>query len=178
MIGLVDYDPGWSETFERLRALYSEVLEAVPVVAIEHVGGTAVDGLTAKPIIDVDIVVAPAHVQPATRTLGSIGFAPLGEQGIPGRWAFEAPDDLPRNHTYVVEAGSLGLRNHLVVRDALRADPELRKEYAALKRELASSSPSSDSYASGKSAFLLGVLQGAGLDADELSAIAGANRGT
>jgi GrpB-like predicted nucleotidyltransferase (UPF0157 family) len=175
VIEVVDYDPGWPETFERLRALYETALEAVPVVAIEHIGSTAVEDLAAKPIIDIDIVVAPDHVRAATRALGTIGLMPLGEQGIPGRWAFEAPDDLPRTHTYAVEAGGLALRNHLAIRDALRHDPALRSEYAGLKRALARTSQTSDAYLSGKSEFLLGVLEEAGLSLDDLAAIVEAN---
>ena len=176
MIDVADYDPDWPRTFERLRSLYAEKLRAVPVLGIEHVGSTAVEGLAAKPIIDIDIVVAPGSVDRVADALGSIGFHPLGEQGIPGRWAFEAPDELPRTHTYVVKAGGLALRNHLAIRDSLRADPGLRSAYARLKASLARSGRTPADYVSGKSAFLLAVLEGAGFSRDDLSAIAEANR--
>ena len=60
----------------------------VPVVAIEHVGSTSVPGLAAKPIIDCDIVVREADVVAASNILMSLGFTPLGELGIPQRWAY------------------------------------------------------------------------------------------
>jgi GrpB protein len=61
----------------------------VPVVAIEHVGSTSVHGLSAKPIIDCDIVAAEQDVSAASETLIALGFKHLGELGIPMRWAFK-----------------------------------------------------------------------------------------
>ena len=64
MIEVSEYDPAWPERFERLRAEYARALAAgVPAAAIEHVGSTSVPGLAAKPIIDVDIVVAEQDVE-------------------------------------------------------------------------------------------------------------------
>jgi GrpB-like predicted nucleotidyltransferase (UPF0157 family) len=176
VITIVEYDPTWQETFGWLRSTYASALESTPVLAIEHVGSTAVEGLDAKPVIDIDIVVAPLDVGAATDALCSIGFRPLGEQGIAGRWAFRQPEDIPRTHTYVVEEGCLALRNHLAVRDTLRSEPGLRAEYAQLKRELASSSADMGAYVEGKSTLLRRILERAGLTDDELSVIERANR--
>ena len=66
----------------------------VPVVAIEHVGSTSVPGLAAKPVIDCDIVVAGQDVAAASGVLAGLGFRPLGERGIPLRWAFTEPERL------------------------------------------------------------------------------------
>ncbi len=83
---------------------------AVPVVAIEHVGSTSVPGLAAKPVIDCDIVVAEQDVAAASRTLAGLGFKPLGDLGIPLRWAFKEPERLAGTNTYVVVEDSLSLR--------------------------------------------------------------------
>lgn len=72
----------------------------VPVVAIEHVGSTSVPGLAAKPVIDCDIVVAEGDIAAATDVLVSLGFSPLGELGIPERWAFKEPARLAGTNTY------------------------------------------------------------------------------
>ena len=176
MVTIVEYHPDWKVTFETLRSTYAQALRSVPIIAIEHVGSTAVEGLAAKAVVDIDIVVAPHHVAEASEQLRSIGFRPLGDQGIAGRWAFRQPADLPRTNTYVTEVGSTALRNHLTVRDALRGDPELRAQYGELKRELASSTTTTDSYVAGKSSFLLGILQRAGLTREELAEIEIANR--
>jgi GrpB-like predicted nucleotidyltransferase (UPF0157 family) len=83
VVTVVDPDPSWPERFEGLRQEYAGALGAagVPVVAIEHVGSTAVPGLAAKPVIDVDIVVAEQDVRNACAVLATLGFAPLGEYG-------------------------------------------------------------------------------------------------
>src|SRR5690242_11815608 len=135
MIEVREYDAGWADRFEELRSEYQAALDAagVPVVAIEHVGSTAVPGLAAKPVIDIDIVVAAEHVGAASDVLVGLGFEPRGDLGIPQRWAFYAPERLAGTHTYVIQDGSLSLRNHLAVRDTLRADAALREEYGAVK---------------------------------------------
>jgi GrpB-like predicted nucleotidyltransferase (UPF0157 family) len=152
VITVVEYDPAWPERFEALRDEYATAMAVagVPVVAIEHVGSTCVPGLAAKPIIDCDIVVGEADVTAASRVLVSLGFTPEGELGIPQRWAFKEPDRLSGTHTYVIVDGCLSLRNHLAVRDALRADAALRAEYAAVKRRAGASSASIDDYGQAK----------------------------
>jgi hypothetical protein len=77
-------------------------------------------------------VVAGRDVAAASRVLTGLGFTPLGELGIPLRWAFKEPERLDGTNTYVVVEGSLSLRNHLAVRDILRADAGLRAQYAAV----------------------------------------------
>ena len=176
VITIVEYDPTWRGIYEQLRSIYASSLGSTPILTIEHVGSTAVEGLAAKPVIDIDIVVASQDVGAATDALRSIGFRALGEQGISGRWAFRQPEDLPATHTYVVEASSLALRNHLAVRDTLRAEADLRAQYAQLKRELASSSADMSVYVKGKSTLLCQILEQAGLSDDELSLIERANR--
>ena len=74
MIEVCEYDPAWPEKFAALRGEYAEALAAagVPVVAIEHVGSTAVPGLAAKPVIDCDIVVEDEHVSAASSALEAL----------------------------------------------------------------------------------------------------------
>ena len=152
MILVVEYDPAWPLRFERLRQEYARAMAAaaVPVVAIEHVGSTAVPGLAAKPVIDCDIVVARQDVTAGSQVLAGLGFAPLGELGIPLRWAFREPERLAATNTYVVVQGSLSLRNHLAMRDILRADPGLREQYAAVKRRAGAMAANIDEYGRGE----------------------------
>lgn len=174
MIPFTEYDPAWPKQFEALREEYAAAMAAagVPVVAIEHVGSTAVPGLAAKPIIDCDIIVAEADVPAASRVLVSLGFTPEGNLGIPQRWAFKEPARLASTHTYVIVDGSLALRNQLAVRDVLRADAALRDEYAAVKRRAAASSASIAEYSRAKSAIVQKLLAAGGLTAAERETIA------
>lgn len=175
MIRVDEYDPAWVERFEALRAEYGSALAAagVPVVAIEHVGSTAVPGLAAKPVIDCDIVVEEPDVEAASAVLVSLGFSPLGDLGIPQRWAFDEPARLAGTNTYVIVAGSLSLRNHLAVRDALRADPQLRDEYGEVKKRVGADAADIYAYGAGKNAMVQRILAAAGLGEDERASIDG-----
>jgi len=169
---VVEYDPAWPRCFEQLRREYAAAMAAagVPVAAIEHVGSTSVPGLAAKPVIDCDIVVARQDVAAASETLIALGFTPLGELGIPLRWAFKEPPRLTATNTYIVVEGSLSLRNHLAVRDILRTDPHLREQYAAVKRQAAATAATIDEYGPGKNAMVQRILAAAGLtDAERAS---------
>lgn len=173
MIEVREHDPAWAARFLELRAEYQAALEraSVPVVAIEHVGSTAVPGLAAKPIIDCDIVVSEADVPAASNVLVTLGFEPRGELGIPQRWAFYAPERLAGTSTYVVVDGSLSLRNHLALRDLLRRDAELRDEYSAVKRAAGATAADIYEYGAAKNAVVQRILAAAGLTADELASI-------
>lgn len=176
VIEVREYDPSWAERFEALRAQYDAALvdAAAPYVTIEHVGSTAVEGLAAKPIIDIDIVVERSGVDAASAVLISLGFEPRGELGIPDRWAFWEPDRLVGTNTYVVIAGSLALRNHVAVRDCLRADAELRASYGALKKRAGTESADIYEYGAAKNAMVQRILLAAGLSEEERASI-GAN---
>lgn len=176
MIDVREYDPEWPRRFERLRTEYEESMRdaGVPVVSIEHVGSTAVPGLAGKPVVDVDIVVTPEHVSMATAVLVDKGFEPRGEVGIPQRWAFWEPERLLGTNTYVVESGSLALRNHVTFRDTLRSDAALRSEYATIKRIVAATAIDIYEYGSGKNDVIQRILAAGGLSVEELAAL-GAN---
>ncbi|GAA2758301.1 GrpB family protein [Actinopolymorpha rutila] len=175
MIIVEEYDPAWPERFRALRDEYEAAMAAagVPFVAIEHVGSTSVPGLAAKPVIDCDIVVDEAHVAAASEVLVSLGFVPLGELGIPQRWAFRTPDRLTGTHTYVIVDGCLSLRNHLALRDVLRSDAALREEYSAVKRQAGALAADIDEYGRLKTDMVQRILAAAGLTDAERASIAG-----
>jgi GrpB-like predicted nucleotidyltransferase (UPF0157 family) len=174
VITVVDYDPSWPGRFEELRSEYGEAMAAagVPVIAIEHVGSTSVPGLAAKPVIDCDILVRAADVQAASDVLTALGFTPLGELGVPLRWAFKEPARLERTNTYVIVEGCLSLRNHLGLRDMLRADKDLRDEYAAVKKTVGLLAANIDDYGQSKNQIVLKILAAAGLTESDVASIA------
>jgi GrpB-like predicted nucleotidyltransferase (UPF0157 family) len=173
VITVVEYDSSWPERFESLRHEYAQALTAadVPVVAIEHVGSTSVPGLAAKPVIDCDIIVQEEAVDAASAALVGLGFTPLGELGIPQRWAFREPSRFARTNTYVIVEGCLSLRNHLCVRDALRSNTELRQAYAAVKRQIGATAANIDEYGQGKNDMVQKILAAGGLGADARASI-------
>ena len=176
-IVVVDYDPQWPEIFESLRDNIWGVVGHF-AIAVEHVGSTAVPGLAAKPVIDLSVVVArDADVPLAIKQLAALGYKHLGNLGIDGREAFDNPDGLPSHHLYVCPQGSLGLRNHLALREYMRCHSDAANSYGELKKTLALRYPNDiDAYVDGKTDFIIGILANMELSSDELNSIAAANR--
>ena len=175
-ITVVDYDPAWSTQFEALR---STILSAVGdvAVAVEHVGSTSVRGLAAKPIIDIDVVVASAaDVSVAIERLAVIGYEHRGNLGVEGREAFGSPPDPPQRHLYVCIQGGSAFQNHLALREYLRKNSDSAAMYGRLKKQLAARFPNDiDNYIDGKTDFVLGVLRDMGLSDRQLAEIGAVN---
>lgn len=131
------YDPRWPGLFEVLRDRADAALAGVAHVT-EHVGSTAVPGLDAKPIIDLDVVVPDkAAARAAIKALAAAGWQHEGDLGITGREAFQPPGDAVYHHLYVVVAGSRPHRDHIDLRDFLRTHPTHAARYGDLKHRLA-----------------------------------------
>jgi GrpB-like predicted nucleotidyltransferase (UPF0157 family) len=176
-IVVVDYDARWPEVFDELR---SQIWPAVNdiALAVEHVGSTSVPGLAGKPIVDITVVVrTEADVPLAIERLGTLGYVHRGNLGVEGREAFTSPDGLPTHHLYLCPRDSLGLANHLAVRNYLRTHPETAHQYGELKKRLAREFPHDiDRYIDGKTNLILEILRVADFPAARLDAIERANR--
>ena len=173
---VVDYDPTWPARFEAIRDRIAPALGSL-AVSIEHVGSTSVPGLAAKPVIDIDIVVAdPSAIPAAIEALTALGYEHLGELAVPGREAFRRPPGTEKHNLYVCPVGGQGLRNHLALRSHLRTHPEASQAYGALKRQLAAASPDIDAYVVGKTDLIVSFLRAEGIDEATLAAIEAANK--
>lgn len=134
---VLDYDPNWPGLFQSLRKRIADAFGDM-AAAIEHVGGTAVPDLAAKPIIDIDVLLASETMLPAAiERLASLGYVHQGNLGIPEREAFLAPANDPPHHLYVCPPCSTEFRRHMAFRDYLRAHPKDAKIYGDLKIALA-----------------------------------------
>ncbi len=135
-IEVLPYDERWPARFaewrERLRQALGET-----AVRIEHIGSTAVPGLAAKALIDIQVGVRdledePSYV-PAIEALG----VPLRLRE-PGHRLFRPSGDRPRTtQIHVYRSGSAEERDHLLFRDFLRTHPDAREGYARMKRQVA-----------------------------------------
>lgn len=167
---IVEYDPQWPAQFEALRAVIANALREL-ALRIEHIGSTSIPGLAAKPIIDIDTVIASAELLPdVIHALGGLGYSHQGERGVPTRESFaRAGSDVPRDgsgrnwpphHLYVCAEGSREIVRQTAFRDYLRAHPEQAAAYEALKRDLARRFPDDpEAYCDAKSDFVEGVLR-------------------
>ena len=156
------YDESWKTDFIAIRDELDAALKDL-ALRIEHVGSTSVEGLSAKPIIDIDVVIRDRSVLPEViSALGRIGYTHEGDLGIPGREAFkyEGKDHLRKHHLYVCAQDSEELKRHLAFRDYLRSHPEAASEYGRIKEEGAALYPYDiDRYIEHKSPFIENVYK-------------------
>src|SRR5919108_4540369 len=137
MIEIVAYDPAWPERFAWLGGELRRALGGV-AVRIDHIGSTAVPGLAAKPVIDIQISVASFDPLEAFRApLEALGYAYRADNTERTKRYFREPAGSSRTHIHVRRAGSFSEQFALLFRDYLRATPEVAAEYEALKQRLA-----------------------------------------
>jgi GrpB-like predicted nucleotidyltransferase (UPF0157 family) len=136
-------DPDAPEVARRLTALIATRWPATPA---EHVGSSAVPGLAGKNTIDLLLAAEPAHLPAITQALLELGFQPQVPAAFPPTrpmlWGAyrHGPTTYPV-HAHVVPASSPEVAAMRGFRDALRADPRLRRRYAALKRAIVEGGP-------------------------------------
>jgi GrpB-like predicted nucleotidyltransferase (UPF0157 family) len=176
LIQVVDYNPRWPDQFEELRKRIWPTVSDI-ALAFEHVGSTAVPGLAAKPVIDLDLVIPSRKCLSSIVTrLDALGYRHQGNLGIEDREAFSTPANQPAHHLYVCPTDSIALGNHLTFRDHLRAHPEDASAYSTLKKQLAQQfAHDADRYVEGKTSFILSVLTQHGFSPDGLESIRRAN---
>ena len=136
-------DPHASQVARRLRALIATCWQATPA---EHVGSSAVPGLAGKNIIDLLMAAAPADIPAIAAALLELGFQPQSPTAFPATrpmlWGtFRHRQTDYRIHVHVVPASSPEVTAMRGFRDALRADPRLRRRYAALKQAIVAGGP-------------------------------------
>jgi GrpB-like predicted nucleotidyltransferase (UPF0157 family) len=155
-VRIVEYESAWparaAEELRRLEATLGPVARRV-----EHVGSTAVPGLAAKPIFDLQLSVAAIEPHaPYTEPLERLGYLFAPDPESPDYRFFAKPPQRPRTyHLHVCEAGSEHEFRHLAVRDFLRAHAGEAARYAALKRCVAARHPQDRlAYIEGKGAFV------------------------
>lgn len=133
-VRLVEYDADWPrQAMERAARL--RVLEPA-LIAVHHIGSTAVPGLPARPIIDLMPLVADFTVLDTERgAVEALGYRWHGEYGIPGwRYCTLEIGDRRVAQLHFFTMGSPQAHRHLAFRDYLRAHPGIRAAYAEVKR--------------------------------------------
>lgn len=131
------YQESWQSAFEAIRQELNEAIGDL-VIRVEHVGSTSVAGLSAKPIIDIDVVIEDYTLfDQVVRQLSVIGYHYEGDLGIRDREAFkyDGKTHLMRHHLYVCPRHSDELHRHITFRDYLRTHPEAVEQYSRVKEE-------------------------------------------
>ena len=159
-VELEPHDPAWRDAYEteveRLRGLVGG-----RVRSFEHVGSTAVEGLLAKPIVDLLAVVDdPDRTDDLVATLEANGYEHRPNDDVPDRvFLAKGPRDNRTHYLSLAERDSDCYREQVAFRDHLRENPAVADEYAERKRELAAEySDDRKAYTAEKSAFVEEVL--------------------
>lgn len=151
-----EYDPRYPALYRKEAELISSIL-GKNLVAIHHIGSTAVPGLKSKPVIDIMAAVRSLEdVDGKKDELTAIGYECMGEFGIKGRRYLRKGGDERTHQIHVFQEGDrANLMRHLAVRDYLIAHEDVREEYGRIKEELALRYPYDiEGYCDGKEAFV------------------------
>jgi GrpB-like predicted nucleotidyltransferase (UPF0157 family) len=156
-VEVVPHDPRWRDAFEAEAKQIAAAL-GDNVVAIHHIGSTAIPDIYAKPVVDLLVEVREIdEVDGRSSAMESLGYEVMGEYGIPGRRYFRKDDreGIRTHHIHAFEAGSAEAERHLAFRDYMIAHPVDAQSYSELKRRLAEEHPQSmDGYIDGKDGFI------------------------
>jgi GrpB-like predicted nucleotidyltransferase (UPF0157 family) len=133
---VVPYDYKWPDQYNHEKEILIEILDKL-IINIEHFGSTSIKGMSAKPIIDVMIIVADiTQVDQYSKVMTEHGFIPKGENGIPGRRYFVRYIDDGENHAahiHIYERNNPHVADELLFRDFLANDQESFDEYERVK---------------------------------------------
>lgn len=136
-VELVPYDPDWPAAFQRIRGKLERLL-APYVVTIEHIGSTSIPGLTAKPLVDIDIILRHSDdVTPATQRLLDQNYEPRGNRYDDDVWAFMLRGGTPPERIYLCPPDNQTHQRRMIFRDHLRSHSDDRAAYSTLKQGLA-----------------------------------------
>ena len=172
-----EYNQKWKLEFEKAKKFYSKLFNKYNIhdVLIEHVGSTSVEGMWAKPILDIDIIVPDTKISKnIIRILESVGYIHKGDLGIQGREVLEYKKDNKNinwmdHHLYVCINGCENLKNHLLLKKHLKENRHAVEVYSALKRKLAIEHEYDiESYIAGKTELITRFLRKEGMNIDEI----------
>ena len=156
-VEVVPHDPRWRNAFEA-EAKHIGAALGENVVAIHHIGSTAIPNIYAKPVVDLLVEVRDIiEVEGRSSAMESLGYEVMGEFGIPGRRYFRKDnrEGIRTHQIHAFETGSAEVERHLAFRDYMISHPGDAQRYSELKRKLAEEHPQSiDGYMDGKDGFI------------------------
>lgn len=157
MIEIVEHHPGWAAQFQDIAQQLHQAL-GPRALRVDHIGSTAVAGLCAKDVIDVQATV-PALDDEVVQAMSRAGFVrhpgghsdhvPPGADPAPQHWTkllFKNPAGRRPAHIHVRRRDAANQRYALLFRDYLRAHPPMAAAYGELKRRLAARLAQAEDY--------------------------------
>ncbi len=159
-IELAPYSPAWPGLFAQEQRLLVAALQPWLVGDIEHIGSTAIPGLSAKPVID---IMAPVQgleeALPAIPALRALGYVYFPYKPDEMHWFCKPSFEHRTHHLHIVPLGSESWHRRLAFRNALRQDPALAAAYQRLKlRWAAIHQHDREAYTDAKGQFIDAVI--------------------
>ncbi|AFY49121.1 hypothetical protein Nos7524_3324 [Nostoc sp. PCC 7524] len=156
-VEVVPHNPNWRSEFASESQQIALALRE-NLVAVHHIGSTAIPQIYAKPIIDILVEVKEiTKVDEQSSAIEALGYEVMGEYGIPGRRYFRKHNKagVRTHHIHTFAVGSADIKRHLAFRDYMIAHVEDAQKYSELKRELAKKYPDDiEGYMDGKDGFI------------------------
>jgi GrpB-like predicted nucleotidyltransferase (UPF0157 family) len=163
---VLPYDTAWQSDFEKIKCEIEKAIGDL-IVGIEHIGSTSVKAMSAKPCIDIDVIIEDYSVFVAVVDgLKGIGYIHEGDLGIKDREAYKYSnkEHLQTHHLYVCPKYSEELHRHITFRDFLRNNPKAVKKYSLIKEKAAKLFPNDiDGYIEYKSPCIEELYKECGL---------------
>lgn len=156
-VEVVPYDESWPKLFQEESTKLKEALEPV-ILQVHHVGSTAIPDISAKPIIDIVLVVSNiVKLKEYREALENLGYEVHGEFGMPCR-CFCTKGEPRTFQLHIFENDNAEIDRHLRFVEYMKSHPEKAKAYSELKQQLAEEySDDIVRYCEGKSQFILDI---------------------
>lgn len=153
-VRLTDYSQQWPQMFQA-ESQYLKSIFGEEIICFEHFGSTSVQGMKAKPVIDMICIVKDIEkIDSYNEQMASLGYDVAGEWGIAGRRLFRKGEENRTHHIHFYQKDNPQIERHLIFRDYLRSHPEEAARYSNFKEELAQRFENTSEYSPGKKAFV------------------------
>jgi GrpB-like predicted nucleotidyltransferase (UPF0157 family) len=153
-VRLSDFSLEWAQMFQT-EAQFLKTIFGGEIIRFEHFGSTSVQGMKAKPVIDMMAIVKDINsIDLFNEKMASIGYDVAGEWGIPGRRLFRKGGENRTHHIHFYQNDNPQIERHLIFRDYLRVHPEEAARYSGFKEELAHRFENTSGYSPAKKAFV------------------------
>lgn len=153
-VRLTEFSGDWLVMFQEesqfLKGIFGD-----EIIRFEHFGSTSVNGMKAKPVIDMMCIVKDIkRIDSFNGKMESFGYDVAGEWGIKDRRLFRKGGENRSHHIHVYEIDNPQIARHLIFRDYLRSHPEEAARYSRFKEELANRFENTSKYSHAKKAFV------------------------
>lgn len=153
-VRLSDYNKNWVRMFQ-MEAQFLKSIFGDEILRFEHFGSTSVEGMKAKPVIDMMCIVKDIiRIDLYNSKMESLGYDAAGEWGIVGRRLFRKGGENRTHHLHFYQFDNPQIERHLIFRDYLRLHPEEAEKYSRFKQKLVQSFDDTKEYSQAKKEFV------------------------